>query len=105
MHRLAAKLALVAVLVAAPAIGRATVLHVERDGSGDFGTIADAMNAAAVGDTILLGLGLLAFTSEGLVVRESSFLENASDGPATGTGTGSCSRIATTSTISSWAQA
>ncbi len=47
---------LAAALVLAPAAGAAT-WRVERDGSGDYTTIQPAVDAAASGDTILIGPG------------------------------------------------
>ena len=47
---------LAAALVIPPAAGAAT-WRVERDGSGDYTTIQPAVDAAASGDTILIGPG------------------------------------------------
>jgi Right handed beta helix region len=40
-----------------PGGGYARTWHVEKDGSGDYVEIQDAVNAAAVGDTVLIGIG------------------------------------------------
>jgi len=42
----------------------ATIWHVERDGSGDFTVIQDAVDAAESGDTIMLGPGRFTETSD-----------------------------------------
>jgi len=48
---------LVGLLAAAAAPASARTLRVERDGSGDYSTIQPAVDAAAPGDTILIGPG------------------------------------------------
>ncbi len=40
-----------------PALSSATTWHVEKDGGGDFSVIQDAVDAAASGDTVLVGPG------------------------------------------------
>jgi hypothetical protein len=50
-------LVLVSLQIATPSIGTAKTWFVERDGSGDFIVIQDAVDAAASGDTIKIGLG------------------------------------------------
>jgi len=54
MRRLLAAVLIVGVGVS---VAAAAVLHVEQDGSGDYVLIQDAVNAAADGDTILIGPG------------------------------------------------
>jgi hypothetical protein len=56
--RVAAKMLLAAAaLVIWPAMGEAAIWRVELDGSGDFESIQDAVDAAEPGDTILVGPG------------------------------------------------
>ena len=52
-----AVLAVLTALAAAPSRVAAATLRVERDGSGDYATIQPALDAAASGDTILIGPG------------------------------------------------
>ena len=46
-----------AVMVFGPSFSDAKVFHVEKDGSGDYTVIQDAVDAAASGDTIRIGEG------------------------------------------------
>ena len=52
-----ALLAILAVAVFSPVETSATTWHVEKDGSGDYAVIQDAIDAAAAGDTIRIGPG------------------------------------------------
>ncbi|RKZ12521.1 hypothetical protein DRQ32_03570 [bacterium] len=45
------------IAVAVPVVAQAATWNVERDGSGDFSIIQDAVDASAPGDSILIGLG------------------------------------------------
>jgi Right handed beta helix region len=49
--------ALMVVALLSPVPSQAATIRVERDGSGDFTTIQPAVNAAASGDTVLIGPG------------------------------------------------
>ena len=54
---LASVVALIMASLILPAVIGAVTLRVERDGSGDYMTIQPAVDAAAAGDTILIGPG------------------------------------------------
>jgi len=47
----------VSVLAMLASVGQAATLRVERDGSGDYATLQPALDAAAAGDTVLIGPG------------------------------------------------
>jgi len=50
-------IALFALAVLVPTLGKAATVTVELDGSGDYVVLQDAINAAASGDTVLVGPG------------------------------------------------